>query len=345
MDCVFYGRTGAGAEVHAYTFRGGRGVSATVLDLGGTITAINVADRQGKTRNVVLGLRDAGAYEASGRFNCLIGRYANRLKNGFVVDGTHYAPPKDANGVTLHGGRDLSYGSRIWAVTEANASALTLRLVSPDGDQGFPGNLDIAVTYSLDENGDFRIDYRAVTDRPTIINLTNHLYLSLAASGTVERQLLQLFADRFTPTDAHQIPTGEIAPLADTALDFRAPVTIGARLRASEPQMLIARGYDHNFVLRKSRGDALEVAACLHDPNGGIMLTLSTTEPGLQVYSTNNVNGSLIGAAGTTIRQSDGLALETQHFPDSPNHANFPSTELRPGEMFASTTVLRFSAQ
>jgi len=343
MTRTLYGNKKDGTAVHAYNLGGTPGLCATVLDMGGTITAIEVPTKDGGRRNVVLALSDITAFEASGWWNCLIGRYANRLRNGFTLDGRHYDLPKDANGVTLHGTRPLSWGTRLWTVTEASGTALTLRLVSPDGDQGFPGALTVQVTYSVIDGNALRLDYTASADAPTVINLTNHLYFNLAGQGPVTSQLLQLYADHITPTDAQQIPTGEIAPIAATAFDFRTPTAIGARVDSNEPQMQLARGYDHNFVLNKSAPGALDLAAQMRDPDSGITLEVLTTEPGMQVYSTNNVKGEQRNAAGTVIQPRDGLALETQHFPDSPNRPAFPSTVLRPGETFRSTTLFRFA--
>jgi aldose 1-epimerase len=341
MVQTFYGTKSDGTPVHAHTLTGG-GLSATILDLGGTITAITVPGRDGLTRNVVLGLKDIAAYEASGSWNCLIGRYANRLKNGVTLDGRHYPLAQDANGMTLHGGRGQSWGVHIWEVMTASDTTLRLRLVSPDGDQGFPGAMTVEVTYTATQDA-LRLDYAATTDAATVINLTNHLYFNLAGSGTVTRQLLQLNADGITPTDAQQIPTGTIAAVAGTAFDFREPHAIGARVDSGEPQMAIARGYDHNFVLNKSAPGVLEWAARMRDPDSGIMLELSTTEPGIQVYSANNVKPGQFNAAGAEIHKRDGLALETQHFPDSPNQPGFPSTRLMPDETFRSTTIFRFA--
>ncbi len=342
MVRTLYGSKGDGTPVHAYTLRGTR-LTATILDMGGTITAIDVPTRDGAPRNVVLGLKDLAAYEASGWWNCLIGRYANRLKNGISLNGQHYHLAQDATGVTLHGGRGQSWGTRLWEVVRHTNTSLTMRLISPDGDQGFPGKMTAEVTYTV--TGDaLRLDYAATADAMTVINLTNHIYFNLAGSGTVMRQMLQLNADDFTPTDAQQIPTGEIVPVADTAFDFRFPQSIGARIDSDEPQMAIARGYDHNFVLNKTWPGALEVAARMEDPQSGIVLELSTTESGLQVYSSNNVKPGQLDAAGQEIQKRDALALETQHFPDSPNQPGFPSTLLNPGEIFRSTTAFRFPA-
>jgi aldose 1-epimerase len=342
MHRIFYGAKQDGQAVHATTLTNANGLAATILDMGGTITAIQVPGRDGHSRNVVLGLKDLAAYEASGWWNCLIGRYANRLRNGFFLDGRHYPLTQNPNGVTLHGGRETSWGRRVWETVSADDTALTLRLVSADGDQGFPGALTVTVIYTLTDDNALQLDYQAVTTAPTPVNLTNHVYFNLAGEGPVTRQLLTLNADHVTPTDGLQIPTGQIAPVAGTAFDFRKPKPIGADVDSTEPQMALARGYDHNFVLNKTKIGAPELAARMEDPESGRILEVLTTEPGMQVYSTNNVNGSQVNAAGLVIQPRDGLALETQHFPDSPNKPGFPSTILRPGETFRSTTLFRF---
>jgi aldose 1-epimerase len=342
-----YGKTADGRAVHVYTLSNDRSVSAKILDYGGTIAELNAPDRRGQIRNVVLGLADLKAYEASGGLNTLIGRYANRIKGGFTIDGRHYDLQANPNGVTLHSGRP-SYGSMVWAakiVREAGRAGVVLSHVSPDGEQGFPGTLRIEVTYTLNDANELRLDYKSTTDKPTVVALTNHVYFNLAGngSGDVYSQQLQLMADQYTPTDADQIPTGELAPVAGTALDFRELTPIGARIRSSEQQMLYGRGYDHNFVLRKPAGDALALAARMYDPASGRLLEVLTTEPGVQVYSANHMNGAVTSAAGTTFRQGDGLALETQHFPNSPNEPRFPSTLLRPGETLRSSTIFRMT--
>ena len=333
-----YGAKADGTLVHAFTLTSGR-LSATILDMGGTITAIKVPDRRGGIRNVILGLKDVAAYEASGWWNCLIGRYANRLKGGITVAGSHYPLAQDGNGVTLHVGRGQSWGARVWDVTHADDTTLKLRLVSPDGDQGFPGAMIVDVTYSLSEDG-LRLDYAATTDAATVVNLTNHIYFNLAGSGSVLGQALQLNADGVTTTDTHQIPTGEIASVTGTAFDFRKPKPVGEAVDSAEPQMALARGLDHNFVLNKS--GALDWAARLNDSESGISLEVLTTEPGMQVYSTNNVKPGQFNTQGAEIQKRDGLALETQHYPDSPNRPAFPSTWLPPDQTFRSTTIFRF---
>jgi aldose 1-epimerase len=338
-----YGTTADGRAVHVYTLSNDHQVSAKILDYGGTIAELNAPDRRGQIRNVVLGLGDLKAYEANGGLNTLIGRYANRIKGGFTIDSHHYDLAANPKGITLHSGRPF-YGAMVWdakPVRESTRAGVVLSRVSPDGEQGFPGEMHIAVTYTLNDANELRLEYEATTDKPTVVTLTNHVYFNLAGngSGDVYSQQLQVMADQYTPTDADQVPTGELAPVAGTALDFRRLTPIGARIRSSEQQMLYARGYDHNFVLRKPAGEAMPLAVRMYDPASGRLLEVRTTEPGVQVYSANHMNGSVVSAAGTTMRQGDGLALETEHFPNSPNEPRFPSTLLRPGETLRSSTI------
>ena len=343
-----YGTTKDGATVHVFTMTNNHGLRAQVLDLGGVICDVEAPGRDGKLVNVILCQKDLKGIEASGPMSALTGRYANRLLHGFTLDGKHYDLQANPAGVTLHGGQP-AYSRRILQTVgtfqHAGDAGVTLRLASPDGDQGFPGAMTIDVTYTLTDTNDFRIEYKATTDKTTVVNLTNHTYYNLAGSGSVEGQVMTIMSDQVTPTDVNQVPTGELTSVAGTALDFRASKPIGRDLRSSEPQMLIGRGYDHNFVLRKSKPGALELAVRVSDPASGRTLELSTTEPGVQVYSSNNLNGGAVNGAGVTMRATDGIALETQHYPDSPNHANFPSTVLKPGETFTSSTVMHFTVQ
>jgi len=343
-----YGVTAEGKAVHVYTLTNGHNMSAKILDYGGIICELNAPDRQGKVKNVVFGLSDLRTYEANGGLNSLIGRYANRIKGGFTIDDHHFdLAAANPRGVTLHSGRPF-WGALVWdakVVREANRAGVMLSYVSPNGEQGFPGELRIHVTYTLNEANDLRLDYEATTDAPTVVNVTNHVYFNLAGngSGDVYSQQLEIAADQYTLTDEDQIPTGELAPVAGTALDFRKLTPIGARIRSSETQMLYAKGYDHNFVLRKPAGDPLPLAARMYDPVSGRMLEVRTTEPGVQVYSANHLNGSLVSANGTTLRQGDGLALETEHYPNSPNEPRFPTTLLRPGQTLHSSTVFHMT--
>jgi aldose 1-epimerase len=342
-----YGVTADGSVVRVYTLSNSHGVSAKILDYGGIIAELNAPDRRGRVRNVVMGLSDLHAYEATGGLNSLIGRYANRIKGGFTIEGHHYDLQANPNGVTLHSGRPF-YGAMVWnaqTVIEADRAGVTLSRVSPDGEQGFPGELRIRVTYTLNEANDLRLDYEATTGAPTVVTLTNHVYFNLAGngSGDVYGQQLQVMADQYTPTDSDQVPTGELAPVAGTALDFRQLTPIGAHIRSGEQQILYAKGYDHNFVLRKPPGDAVPLAVRMYDPASGRLLELRTTEPGVQVYTANHMTGTVVSSAGTTFRQGDGLALETEHFPNSPNEPRFPSTLLRPGETLRSSTIFHMT--
>jgi len=345
-----FGTTKDGAAVHIFTMTNNHGLRAQVLDYGGIVCAVEAPGRDGKMANVILCQKDLAAIEATGPMSALTGRYANRIGKGVTIDGKHYDLTQNPNGVTLHGGPP-PYSRRILQTVgtfqHATDAGVTLRLMSPDGDQGFPGALTIDVTYTLTDNNDFRMEYKATTDKTTLINLTNHTYYNLAGngSGSVENQLMTLFSDQVTPTDAFQVPTGAFTNVAGTPFDFRQPTAIGARIRSTDPQMLIGRGYDHNYVLRKTKPGALELAARVTDPASGRTLELLTTEPGVQVYSSNNFNGGNVSAAGTTFRATDGIALETQHYPDSPNKPNFPSTLLRPGETYSSATVMHFTVQ
>jgi aldose 1-epimerase len=328
------------------------GLRVEVITYGGIIRAIWAPDRDGQLANVTLGFADLAGYldQNDPYFGCIAGRYANRIADGrFRLDGETYQLPTNDGANHLHGGV-RGFDKRVWdaeEVREEGAAGMRLARVSPDGEEGYPGTLSAQVTYLLDDENRLRIDYCAESDCPTIINLTNHTYWNLGGEGTgsVEDHVLQLAAGRYTPVDASLTPTGELVPVQDTPFDFTAPTAIGARIREGHPQLLIGRGYDHNVVLDRTPGDAsLIAAATLRDPDSGRTLTIWTTEPGIQFYSGGYLDGTLVGASGRTYRQGDGAALETQHFPDSPNQPDFPSTVLRPGEIYTSTTVFALSA-
>jgi aldose 1-epimerase len=354
-----FGTAPNGTPVERWTLANGD-VTMRVLTWGGVIQTLEVPDAHGHVDNVVLGFADLNGYVSDDDpyFGALIGRYGNRIAGGsFTLDGTTYQLPLNDGPNTLHGG-PTGFDDRVWEasdVSHGDVAALQLHLVSPDGDEGFPGTLDTTVTYTLDAESRLKVHYEATTDAPTVVNLTQHTYWNLAGegSGTIYDHELQINASGFTPVDDTLIPTGEIAPVAGTPFDFREPTPIGARIRDDNQQLLYAQGYDHNWALdRKDNGaregsdseDALEQAAVLHDPRSGRTLTIETTEPGLQFYSGNFLDGTLVGTGGHIYRQSDGLVLETQHFPNSPNEPGFPSTELRPGQVYDSTTVFELSS-
>jgi aldose 1-epimerase len=339
-----------GSTVAQYTLRNGHGMIVKINTFGATIAAIDVPDRHGSSADVVLGYRDLAGYEHNTPyFGATVGRYANRIARGrFTLDRTTYHLAIN-NGVNaLHGGL-VGFDKVIWHVagtsTTSSAAVLGLSYVSPDMDQGYPGQLTVHVTFTLDNDDALRIDYAATTGKPTVLNLTNHTYFNLAGegSGSIAAQELTINARSFTPVDSTLIPTGEIRSVAKTPLDFRKPTTIGARLRSSDEQMVFAHGYDFNWVLDRRPGDPPTLAARVYDPASGRVLEVLTTQPGLQFYSGNFLDGSIVGTSGRIYRQSDGFTLETQHFPDSPNHPQFPSTVLRPGERFHSITIFRFS--
>ena len=342
-----YGRTQEGKTVEEYTLRNAAGMEVKCISFGGILTSIRVPDRLGRFANVALGFDSLAQYEAEHPyFGAITGRYANRIGGGrFTLDGREYQLFQNDGGNSLHGGR-VGFDKRVWQASELDG-AVELAYRSPDGEEGYPGNLDVSARYSLDDDNRLRIDYSVETDAPTVLNLTNHSYFNLMGEGegAVYGHVLTLNADAYTPSDASQIPTGEIASVAGTPFDFRQAKTIGSGQRSAHPQIVAAQGYDHNFVLNRAglaEGE-LGLAARVYEPRSGRVMEVWTTEPGLQFYAGNFLDATLVGTSGRLYRQSDGFALETQHFPDSPNKPEFPSTVLRPGERFESTTVYRFS--
>ncbi|HWE64236.1 MAG TPA: aldose epimerase family protein [Chloroflexota bacterium] len=340
-----------GQAVDRYTLTNAQGMVVKILTYGGIIQTIEVPDRDGRRANVTLGFAHVDEYlRQSAYFGAIVGRYANRLAGGaFTLDGVTYRVPITDGPNALHGGAK-GFDRHLWQATEViegDTVGVRLSRLSPDGEEGFPGALAVEVTYTISADNALRIQYGASTDRPTILNLTNHAYFNLAGegSGDVYDQVLTIAADHYTPIDAALTPTGAIAPVAGTPLDFTSPTVIGARIRDSFEQLVRARGYDHNFVLNRPRAPdtTLLPAAQVRDPRSGRTLDVFTTEPGVQFYSGNFLDGALVGTSGKAYRQGDGFCLETQHYPDSPNHPIFPSTVLLPGRQFTSTTIYAFS--
>jgi aldose 1-epimerase len=312
-----------------------------ITDFGGRMVSIEAPDRDGRRDHVLLGFADVAAYsDYGGSFGCLLGRYANRIAGAsFVLDRHTYQLSKNNGDATLHGGA-VGFNRVFWTVAHAEAGVLVLTHISPDGDQGFPGELTVQATYRLDGNS-LSLTFEARTTRPTVVNLSAHPYFNLGgpSSGDVLGQELTIVADSFLPTDGTQIPTGEIRPVAGTPFDFRTPALLGARIRQPDPQLFHGLGYDHCFVLR-----ADSPAVRVRDPVSGRVLEIDTDQPGIQIYTSNKLSGAFAGHGGVVYRQSDGLALEPQDFPDAPHHAGFPSTELRPGDVYRRFIRYRFTA-
>jgi aldose 1-epimerase len=343
-----FGSTSEG-PVDRYTLTNGNGMRVRILTYGGILQTIDVPDRRGHKANVTLGFDNLADYVAkSPYFGCITGRYANRIANGqFTLDGVAYQLPINNAPNSLHGGT-VGFDKHIWAATPFRHGAdvgLVLTFTSPDGDQNYPGELHSTVTYTLTKTNGIRMDYRAfVLKKDTIINLTNHAYFNLAGegSGTIENHVLFINANKYTPVNDVLIPTG-INAVRGTPLDFTHPTAIGARLRDGFQQLVFGRGYDHNYVLNRSDTTSQVLAARVVDPRSGRTLSIFTDQPGIQFYSGNFLDGTLVGTSGRMYRQGDGFALETQHFPDSPNHPDFPSTVLRVGDTYRTTTTYQFS--
>jgi aldose 1-epimerase len=346
-----FGKTSDGQAVFLYTLKSSSGMTVKITNYGGTVTQIVVPDRNKNFADVVLGFDSLAGYTSktnTAYFGALIGRYGNRIAGGrFTLEGHTYQIPTNDNGVnSLHGG-NVGFDKRVWQATPAGTvanPALKLHYTSPDGEQGFPGTLQVDVTYSLGNKNDLHIDYHATTDKTTVLNLTNHSYFNLegAGSSTVLNHKLTLMASRFTPINANLIPTGAIESVANTPFDFRTPTAVGARINEKNQQLEYGKGYDHNFVLDSTSG--LVMAAKVEEPNSGRVMEVWTSQPGVQFYSGNFLDGKNVGIGGA-YKYRSALCLETQHFPDSPNHPNFPSTVLKPGQEFRSTTVYRFSTE
>jgi len=348
-----FGAIASGEKTDLYVLKNSRGMVVAITNYGATVVSIKVPDRAGKSEDVVLGYETAKEYEdGTAHFGGTVGRYANRIAHGsFTLAGKTYTLPKNNGENTLHGGLH-SFDHKIWAAKEVaskDGTAVEFTYVSPDGEEGFPGTMTVTVNFTLlNAKNELRIEYSASTDKPTVVNITNHSYFNLAGQGNgdILSQTLQLNANKFTPTDAGQIPTGELRDVRNTPFDFTRPVAIGERINAADEQLKLGRGYDHNWVINRRAGtSAVELAAIARDPKSGRVLEVLTTEPGIQFYTGNFLDGTDHGKGGKVYQQRYAFCLETQHFPDSPNHAGFPSTTLFPSRPFHSTTIYRFSVK
>src|SRR5471030_29249 len=349
-----FGKTNDGTPVEQYILRNSHGLQATVITYGATLQSLKVPDRNGKAEDIVLGFDNVQGYQAgTAYFGATIGRYGNRLANGaFELDGQHYQVPKNDGPNSLHGGTQ-GFDKHVWKAEPSKTDdsvGVTLTYLSKDGEMGFPGNIKTEVTYSLTEKNELRIEYKASTDKPTVLNLTNHSYFNLAGAGNgdVLKQLVTLHADHYTPVNDKLIPTGELLAVSGTPMDFTQPTAIGKNIKADHPQLKFAEpkqgGFDFNWAL-DAEGDVGQLAADVLDPASGRRLQLYTTEPGVQFYTSNFLDGTVKGKAGKVYPHWGAFTLETQHYPDSPNQSNFPSTRLDPGKTYTKSTLFKFSTK
>lgn len=341
-----FGTTPDGKQVQIYTLRNPGGIEARICTYGGIVVSLKAPDRHGKMQDVVLGYDNLSDYiKRNPFFGALVGRYANRIANAkFTLDGKTYTLAANNGPNALHGGIK-GFDKVVWqskTVLRAEGPTLELTYFSKDGEEGYPGNMWVKAVYTVTKDNALRLDYTATTDKKTIVNLSQHTYFNLAGHGDVLDHEVMIDADKFTPVDATQIPTGELRRVNGTPFDFRDPHKIGERIKDDDEQLRIGKGYDHNWVLNKGTND-LALAARVYELKSGRVLEVLTTEPGLQFYTGNNLNGSITGKGGQVYNMYDAFCMEPQHFPDSPNHTNFPSTVLKPSQAFHSTIIYRFS--
>ncbi len=348
LDPANFDTTLAGKKVALYILKNASGMEVAITNYGGRIVSIMVPDKNGEWADVELGFDNIRDYlTIPNNFGALIGRYANRIAKGkFTLEGKEYTLEKNNGPNHLHGGNH-GFDTKVWDVVDASDHELKLHYLSKDMEAGYPGNLDVNVTYTLKDDNSIVIDYTATTDKTTVVNLTNHAYFNLkgAGEGTILDHVLQIDADLFTPVDSTMIPTGELRPVEGTPLDFRTPTPIGQRIDSDYKQLVMGRGYDHNWVLKKKTGDEMVFAARAVEPASGRMLEVYTNEPGIQCYTGNFLDGTIHGKDGKVYLQRGAVCLETQHFPDSPNHPEFPSVVLKPGEKYHSVCIYKFGVK
>ncbi len=345
-----FGKTADGKAVEIYTLTNSKGSEAQIITYGGTVVSLRVPDKSGKLADVVLGFDSVAGYEKHTAYmGALIGRYGNRIAKGrFTLNGNTYGLAINNGENHLHGG-PKGYDKVVWTArpsTNANGANLELTYLSRDGEEGYPGNLSIRVIYSLTEKNELKIAYSATTDKDTVVNLTHHSYFNLAGAGNgdILGHELTLNAGKFTPTDSGSIPTGELRDVKGTPFDFTRSTAIGARINQDDQQLKFGQGYDHNYVLNKT-GKGLSLAATVYEPQSGRVMEVFTTEPGMQLYSGNFLDGSVAGKSGQSYLKNTGFCLESQHYPDSPNKPKFPSTTLKKGQRYSTTTIYKFSAR
>ncbi len=346
VESSVWGKTPAGEEVKLFTLRMPNGMEAKITNWGGYIVSLKVADRDGKFADVVLGFDSLDGYLGKNPFfGCIAGRYANRIGNAkFKLDGVEYKVTPNSGKHQLHGGKE-GFDKKLWAAKEIR-NGVELSYTSADGEEGYPGKLECTVSYRLKDGNALEINYRATTDKPTVLNLTNHAYFNLAGEGSrdILGHILTIPHEQITATDDDLIPTGDLMNIKGTPLDFTTPHTIGERIDDHFIPLLQGIGYDHNYVLSGSSSSSLKLAAVVKEPVSGREMMVVTSEPGVQLYTGNHLNG-VPGKGGHIYAKRHGFCLETQHYPDSPNHPSFPSVILRPGETFLSTTIYQFSAE
>lgn len=347
-----FGKTKAGAAVSRYVLSNNNGMEVVVITYGATLVSLKIPDRNGKPADIVLGYDNIEGYEQDKSFfGATIGRYGNRIAGGtFTLDGKIYHLPKNDGANSLHGGA-LGFNKRLWAAgvrSRVGAQLVEMSYTSQDGEEGYPGTLKVKVTFTLPvDKNELRIDYSAISDKDTVVNLTNHSYFNLTGDPThdvLNHQLL-LHARQFTPVDSALIPTGKLAPVSGTPFDFQKSTSIGARIDQQDEQLKFGKGYDHNWVLEKTKASGPRLAAEVLEPGSGRTLKVLTTEPGIQFYSGNFLDNTVHGKSSQMYAHRTGFCLETQHFPDSPNHRNFPSTVLKAGQIYRSRTIFQFSVQ
>jgi aldose 1-epimerase len=351
MEKKAFGTTPDGKTADLYVLTNKNGMEVSITNFGGIVVSVKVADKQGKFADVVLGFDTLDGYVADkSYFGALVGRYGNRIGGAkFGIDGVTYTLPKNNGENCLHGGIK-GFNKMLWDardVSNGDEPALELKYTSKDGEEGFPGNLMTTVVFTLTNKNELKINYSATTDKKTVVNLTNHSYFNLAGQGNgdILKSVLRVNADKFTPVDAALIPTGELKSVEGTPFDFRKPTEIGARVDQNDEQIKLGHGYDHNFVLNKEKPSGPALAARVEEPTTGRVLEVWTTEPGIQFYTANFLDGTVHGKGGIAYGRRTAFCLETQHFPDSPNKPSFPSTMLSPGQHYQTTTIYKFSTK